>query len=76
MQPSDKPGVSVAGAKSDSTQDSISAWKVSRELLTTALVSVLVFFAIHSSIENFRVDGYSMQPTLVDGQHLIANKLI
>ena len=76
LQPSAEPGISVAGANSDSTQDNIPGWKVARELLTTALVSVLVFFAIHSSIENFRVDGYSMQPSLVDGQHLIANKLI
>ena len=76
LQPSAEPGISVAGAKSDSAQDSIPGWKVARELLTTALVSVLVFFAIHSSIENIRVDGYSMQPTLIDGQHLLANKII
>lgn len=60
----------------DTSQDSISLGKVIRELLLTAVVSSVVFLAIHSSIENFRVDGISMLPTLVDGQHLIANKLI
>ena len=58
------------------TQDGISTSKIVRELLTTAVISFLVFHAIHHSIENFRVDGDSMQPSLVNGQHLIANKLI
>ena len=75
-QPSIEPGVGVNDAKPTSSQGSISGWKVARELVATALVSLLAFFAIHSSVENFRVSGYSMQPTLVDGQHLIANKLI
>ena len=75
-QPSIEPGVVAAGGKPAPSQDSISGWKVARELVATALVSLLAFFAIHSSVENFRVSGYSMHPTLVDGQHLIANKLI
>jgi signal peptidase I len=50
--------------------------EVIRELVHTALVSLAVFLAIHFSIENFRVDGFSMDPTLLDGQHLIANKLV
>ncbi len=50
--------------------------EVIRELVHTALVSLAVFLSIHFSIENFRVDGFSMTPTLVDGQHLIANKLV
>jgi len=76
LQPSFEPGAVIAGSKRDSPQDGISAWKVVRELLATALVSALAFFAIHSSIENFRIDGPSMRPTLIDGQHLLANKLI
>ena len=50
--------------------------EIIRELAHTALVSLAVFLSIHFSIENFRVDGFSMTPTLVDGQHLIANKLV
>ena len=49
--------------------------EVIRELVHTALVSLAVFLAIHFSIENFRVDGASMLPTLVDGQRLVANKM-
>ena len=68
-------------AESDSTptnqiQDGISTSKIVRELLATAVISFLVFHAIHLSIENFRVDGSSMHPTLVDGQHFIANKFL
>ena len=61
---------------SDMAHERISVGKVLRELLLTAVVSFAVFLAIHSSIENFRVDGSSMLPTLVDGQFLIANKLL
>ena len=50
--------------------------EIIRELMHTALVSLAVFLSIHFSIENFRVDGFSMTPTLLDGQHLIANKLV
>ena len=50
--------------------------EIIRELVHTALVSLAVFLSIHFSIENFRVDGFSMTPTLADGQHLIANKLV
>ena len=50
--------------------------EIIRELVHTALVSLAVFLSIHFSIENFRVDGFSMTPTLVDSQHLIANKLV
>ena len=60
----------------DTTHERISVGKVLRELLLTAVISFAVFLAIHSSIENFRVDGSSMLPTLVDGQFLIANKLL
>ena len=50
--------------------------EIIRELVHTALVSLAVFLSIHFSIENFKVDGFSMTPTLVNGQHLITNKLV
>ena len=57
-------------------EESVGAREVIRELVHTALASLAVFLCIHFSIENFRVDGFSMTPTLIDGQHMIANKLI
>ena len=46
-----------------------------RELLEAAVLAVLVFFVIQISIQNFRVEGHSMQPTLDGGEYLMVNKL-
>ena len=43
-------------------------------LLTTAIFWA-VFLVLQFTIQNFRVDGSSMHPTLVDTQHLIASKV-
>lgn len=47
-----------------------------RELIETALLSLAVFLALHLSVQNFRVEGSSMVPTLNEGQYIIANKII
>ena len=58
-------------------------WSVTvQELAETLLLAVLIFFAIGGipyrdggSIQNFRVEGASMQPSLDSGEYLIVNKL-
>ena len=47
-----------------------------RELIETVLLSLAVFLALHLSVQNFRVEGSSMVPTLNEGQYIVANKLI
>ena len=47
-----------------------------RELLETVLLSIAVFLALHFSVQNFRVEGSSMDPTLTEGQYIVANKII
>ena len=47
-----------------------------RELIETVLLSLAVFLALHLSIQNFRVEGSSMVPTLTEDQYIIANKII
>ena len=47
-----------------------------RELIETAILALLIFLALQFSVQNFRVEGSSMEPTLEDGQYLIANKLV
>ncbi len=47
-----------------------------RELIETVLLSLAVFLALHLSIQNFRVEGSSMVPTLTEGQYIVANKII
>ncbi len=47
-----------------------------RELIETLLLSLAVFLALHLSVQNFRVEGSSMVPTLIEGQYIVANKII
>jgi signal peptidase I len=47
-----------------------------REIVETALLTLLIFLAIRTLIQNFRIEGVSMEPNLHDGQYLIINKLV
>jgi len=47
-----------------------------RELTETGLLALIVFLAVRASLQNFKVDGNSMFPTLHNGQFLIVNKLV
>jgi signal peptidase I len=49
---------------------------VIRELIETALLALVIFLGLQFTIQNFRVEGSSMQPTLEENQYLLANKLI
>lgn len=44
------------------------------ELLQTILLTLLIFVAVRSVVQNFRVEGASMEPTLSTGQYLLINK--
>ena len=48
---------------------------VFREILDALVLSLVVFLLIQTSIQNFKVEGASMHPTLESGQYLIVNKL-
>src|SRR5436305_1176631 len=45
------------------------------ELVQTAALMVLLFLGIRVVVQNFRVEGPSMQPTLTTGQYLWVNKV-
>jgi signal peptidase I len=47
-----------------------------REILEAILLAMVVFVVIQTSVQNFRVEGSSMQPTLKGGQYLLVNKLV
>lgn len=49
---------------------------VVRELLETALFILLVFFIVRGIVQNFKIEGSSMEPTLHTGQYILVNKLV
>lgn len=46
-----------------------------RELVETVLLAVILFLVVNVTTGRFRVRGYSMEPTLYDGQYLIVSKV-
>ena len=46
-----------------------------RELFEAVVLALIVFFVIQISVQNFRVEGKSMQPTLEEKEYLMVNKL-
>ena len=47
-----------------------------REFVEAILLALIVFVAIQTSMQNFKVEGSSMHPTLEGGQYLLVNKLV
>ena len=48
---------------------------VARELAETLLLSLVIFMALQFSVQNFTVEGDSMDPTLEGGRYVLVNKL-
>jgi signal peptidase I len=46
-----------------------------REILETALLTLIVFLVLNTLTGRFQVRGSSMEPTLDDGQYLVVSKL-
>lgn len=47
-----------------------------RELIETVVLALVIFLALQFTVQNFRVEGSSMRPTLDDGQYLLVNKIV
>ncbi len=47
-----------------------------RELIETVILALVIFLALQFSVQNYRVEGPSMDPTLHEGQFLFVNKLV
>ena len=50
--------------------------RVGREVIEAMLLAVVVFMLLQTTVRNFKVDGSSMDPTLVNGQYLLVNRLV
>ncbi len=46
-----------------------------REILETLALTLVIFVVIHFTVQNFMVDGTSMEPGLQNGQYVLVNKL-
>ena len=46
------------------------------EIVQTVLLTIAIFLAVRSVVQNFRVEGASMDPTLHTGQYLLINKVL
>jgi signal peptidase I len=47
---------------------------VMREVAETIILTLLIFFVVRAVVQNFKVDGLSMEPTLHHDQFLLVNK--
>ena len=47
-----------------------------RDVLETILLTVLIFLLVRAVVQNFRVEGRSMEPSLHTGEYLLINKAI
>jgi signal peptidase I len=52
------------------------ALRLVRELAETFVLALLIFLVVRAALQNFRVEGSSMDPSLHNGQYLIVNKAI
>src|SRR5579859_5895766 len=49
--------------------------KVAREIVETVVLTLLIFFAVHFSVQPYRVYGPSMQPGLRTDDYVLVNLL-
>lgn len=61
-------GATAAG-KHDSVRSLV--W----EILQTVVLTVIIFVAVRALVQNFRVEGASMEPTLHRDQYIVINKV-
>ncbi|MCA1553639.1 MAG: signal peptidase I, partial [Chloroflexi bacterium] len=46
-----------------------------RETLETIALTLVIFVVIRAGVQNFRIEGYSMEPNFHDGQYLLVSKV-
>jgi len=48
---------------------------VAREIIETLLLTFFIFWLVNSLVGRYRIDGSSMNPTLIDGEYLLINNV-
>jgi signal peptidase I len=63
-------------AEEAGTQPVVSVRGIVKELLETAIFILLVFFIVRGVVQNFKIEGQSMEPNLHGNQYILVNKLV
>ena len=50
--------------------------RILREIAQTVVLALLLFVALQTSVQNYRVQGASMDPALRPGEYVLINKLV
>jgi len=69
------PLVELPSEQEGAQKKSAGVWRFFLDILETIVLSLLLFLAINAISARIRVDGYSMEPTLLNGEFVIVNKL-
>jgi signal peptidase I len=64
------------GYQEDDDEPTPSVSTTARELIETVLFILLVFFIFRGVVQNFRVDGSSMEPNFYTDQYILVNKIV
>jgi signal peptidase I len=51
-------------------------WSALREVAETIILTLVIFVLVRAVVENYRVEGSSMEPNLTGGEYLIVNKAL
>lgn len=58
------------------TTETATNWSaLGRELAETIVLTLLIFLIMRALVQNYRIEGYSMEPNLHEQQYLIVNKV-
>ena len=57
------------------TQGSGNARTFIRETLETIALTLIIFVVIRAGVQNFRIEGFSMEPNFHDGEYLLVSKI-
>jgi signal peptidase I len=71
---SDPTAAAGASTESAAAKPGRRVGKAVREVLETVLLAVFIYLTVRGLVQNFKVEGSSMEPTLRSGEYLLVNK--
>ena len=75
-QPDTQPQIPQSQPQPEPVTEQTTNWKrFILDILETLVLAVVLYFGINAVSARVRVDGFSMRPTLQDGEYILVNKL-